>query len=246
MFLAEQIKNIPLPDKTLCMTFDDGPGETTCCGKGPKTEKLAEYLAEQGIRAAFFMVGRFIERFPEIPPSVSALGHIIGNHCYSHSGRLPDLLNEGKDIVWEIERVDQLIRAYLPADKVYFRAPWGEWTPEVAARLNEQIGNGLDHIGPFHWDIDTDDWSFWRDNRSAEDCAGSFLAKIERVGRGIILMHDSSADDPQARRNNLALETVKLMVPRLRDLGYRFADLDDLTCSGSPDKIEVINDYISK
>jgi peptidoglycan/xylan/chitin deacetylase (PgdA/CDA1 family) len=46
--------NFIFPPKTLCLTFDDGPGETIGDGPGPKTLKLAKFLNKNGIRATFF------------------------------------------------------------------------------------------------------------------------------------------------------------------------------------------------
>jgi peptidoglycan/xylan/chitin deacetylase (PgdA/CDA1 family) len=57
MFSTDQLKGLSLPEKTLCLTFDDGPGETEGDDPGPKTVQLAEYLTEQNISATFFMVG---------------------------------------------------------------------------------------------------------------------------------------------------------------------------------------------
>ena len=46
-----------MPDKTLCLTFDDGPGETNGESKGPRTLELAQYLHAEGIAATFFVLG---------------------------------------------------------------------------------------------------------------------------------------------------------------------------------------------
>jgi len=58
MFSLDQLTGSHLPEKTLCMTFDDGPGETPNDGPGPKTIPLAEYLYKENIPATFFCVGQ--------------------------------------------------------------------------------------------------------------------------------------------------------------------------------------------
>lgn len=229
MFSDQQFTGLDLPDKTLCLTFDDGPGESQDNGPGPKTVQLAQYLWEQGICATFFMVGKFIDKYPSIPQEVSRLGHIIGNHTYSHQSPLPDQLTKGEDVISEIETTDQLIKQYCPDNTSYFRAPWGLWSAAVAAHLNEKINNSLLHIGPVNWDIDSNDWAYWRDGKSAEDCAQECLDKIEELKRGILLMHDSTADIDSIRENNHTLETIKILVPQLKALGYQFVGLDKLS-----------------
>jgi peptidoglycan/xylan/chitin deacetylase (PgdA/CDA1 family) len=137
-------------------------------------------------------------------------------------------MEEGRDIASEILLTDELIRKHSTAHNIYFRAPWGLWNASVAAHLNEQVKNGQDHIGPFNWDIDSDDWRYWRDKGSPEDCASACLDKIRQINRGIILMHDSTADISHIRENNQTFETVQLLIPRLKELGYHFVGLNQI------------------
>jgi peptidoglycan/xylan/chitin deacetylase (PgdA/CDA1 family) len=228
MFSANPFYGTSLPEKVLCLTFDDGPGETDGDGPGPKTLRLATYLSDQGISATFFMVGRHIMQYPHILPAMEKLGHLIGNHTFHHSRPLPELLAEGSDIASEIRMTDDLIKAYNPGNNIYFRAPWGSWNGAVAAELNKKVDNGIDHIGPFYWDIDGSDWFYWRDHRSAEKCAKAYLRKIKEIGRGILLFHDSTADIAEARLNNRTFELMRILIPRLRKLGYTFIRLDEV------------------
>jgi peptidoglycan/xylan/chitin deacetylase (PgdA/CDA1 family) len=228
MFANIPFNGSSLPEKTLCLTFDDGPGETPGNGPGPKTLRLAQYLHTEKIRATFFMVGKHIEQFPSIVPEVARLGHVIGNHTYHHEMGLPKALATGSDIVSEISMTDALIKPYNPNNKIHFRAPWGQWDEQVASTLNQHLPTNPDHIGPFHWDIESSDWRYWRDGQTAEECAAAYLATAQQINKGIILMHDSTADIPQARANNRTFETIKLLVPKLKSLGYQFVGLDEI------------------
>jgi peptidoglycan/xylan/chitin deacetylase (PgdA/CDA1 family) len=229
MFSLFPFNGAGMAAKTLCFTFDDGPGQTIGDGPGPKTIRLAEYLHAEGISAAFFCVGKFIGLNPGIIEHLDALGHIVGNHTYSHPNMV--LLHEsgGKDgCVSEIESTDELIRQVIPHKPVYFRAPYGLWKPDLSVLMNENLANTSQYIGPFFWDIGGDDYKFWSGQRSAEDCADSYLDEIENKGRGIILLHDSTADVKNMRLNNRTLETVKILVPVLKKRGYRFVGLDKI------------------
>ncbi len=59
----------------------------------------------------------------------------------------------------------------------------------------------------------------------AEECAAAYLEKIARIDRGIVLMHDSSDEEP-LRRNNRTLLVTQRVVPALKGQGYRFVRLD--------------------
>lgn len=227
MFSTHQLKGLSLPEKTLCLTFDDGPGVTHGDGPGPKTLRLAEYLHEQDISATFFVVGEFVARYPFLLPEVTKLGHIVGNHTYTHPN-MPRLFAKGGDLVAEIKRTNELIIDWIPGNTVFFRAPYGEWLPEISDKLNEAMDDDHNYIGPFYWDVEGRDWAFWQDDRSAEECARAYLNEITRMDHGIVLLHDSIADNVQARENQRTFEMVKILVPRLKSLGYRFAGLDEI------------------
>src|SRR4051794_10902380 len=95
MFSLDQIDGLHLPDKTLCLTFDDGPGETLNEGPGPKTMPLAQYLYGENISATFFCVGQHIEIYPSILTELDKLGHFVGHHTYSHPS-MTDLFDSGQ------------------------------------------------------------------------------------------------------------------------------------------------------
>src|SRR3954447_25608273 len=131
MFFDLDIKADRLPPKTICLTYDDGPGETPGPGPGPRTRALGRYLCEQGIQATFFMLGRHVEAYPNIPHELRECGHLVGNHTYSHPG-LVALATSGGDVVGEIARADALISAAVAEPITFLRAPYGNWREKVS------------------------------------------------------------------------------------------------------------------
>ncbi len=212
-----------LPVGTLCLTFDDGPGETTSPGPGPRTVELAEYLADEGVPATFFLCGKHIRRLPAVPARLRELGHLVGNHTENHP-HLPDLLAGGGDVVREVVSTAELL-ADGAVGPVPFRPPYGEWSTEVAAALNAEPVLAATHAGPVLWDVDGSDWDHWRQGRSPRQCAATYLDRVEESGRGIVLMHDCTADSDEINAANRTYETVRLLVPELRQRGFRFAGL---------------------
>ncbi|HWB28240.1 MAG TPA: polysaccharide deacetylase family protein [Chitinophagaceae bacterium] len=226
MFSGIQYNGASLPPKTLCFTFDDGPGETAGNGRGPKTARLAEYLYREGIPATFFMTGRHIAQYPHILKEVLKFGHTIGNHTYNHPDFLkPESFVNGETILSEIEKTAHLIHQHYPAKNIFFRAPYGAWDEDITGMLNRDLQDGINYTGPIGWDINGNDWEFWWREATAEECAHRYLALITETCRGIIVMHDSTTDNDVMRVNNLTFETVQLLVPQLKRLGYSFAGL---------------------
>lgn len=237
MFLHHGLYGACLPERTVCLTYDDGPGETDGDGPGPHTTELGRFLHDEGIRATFFVMGQHARQHSQTLQRLHDWGHIIANHTYSHPGLVRFVL-EGGDVVAELLRTHDLIAPYSNGGPLYFRPPYGNWReksdphgPEDAARsvvadaLN--ASNRFDnYIGPVLWDIVAEDWACWRNGITPHDCAERYLRETERVGRGIVLMHDSSEED-DVRPKNRTMEMTKILVGMLKRRGYRFAALDD-------------------
>jgi peptidoglycan/xylan/chitin deacetylase (PgdA/CDA1 family) len=225
----QDIKGHRLPPQTLCLTYDDGPGADTL--------ELGHYLHEEGVAATFFVMGRHAEERADVLRRWQAWGHLLANHTYSHPG-LVALALAGGDVVGELIKTDEIIRPFVASQVTLLRPPYGnrreKQSPDndenrrtsiVAAILNrsELLQN---YVGPVNWDISATDYDFWRRGDSAAECARVFLAKIERIGPGILL-HDSSAEEI-VRRNNRTLELTQHIMPTLLAQGYRFVRLDEV------------------
>lgn len=217
MFATEPITGADLVEGTLVLTYDDGPG--------PNTMAVAEFLAERGVEATFFVVGESAERLPHVPARVRALGHRLGNHTWTHEiGGLTGQLERGGDIVDELMRTAELLQA-SPAGALPFRPPWGNWNSQVAAALNADATLRAGHVGPFNWTIDCKDWAGWRDGLDPSVVASQYRAAANAVGRGIVLMHDYTADIPEIAVKNRSAELTRALVPMLIADGFRFVPL---------------------
>lgn len=240
MFFDADIKGDRLPRGTLCLTYDDGPGESPGDGPGPHTAALGRFLHDEGIAATFFVVGRHVDRHRDSVAALHRWGHLVGNHTESHPG-LVALAEAGGDVVGELERTEARLRPFAGGPCRFFRAPYGNWRqtaedgqggrrdrPEsiVAAILNAR--GHLPHVvGPVNWDVVAEDWECWRQGIDPVEAARRHVAEAERVGRGLVLMHDSSEDDAMRPRNRTDAMT-RAMVPELKRRGFRFVRLDDV------------------
>ncbi len=214
--------NVPsFPDKTVCLTFDDGPAETNAPDSepGPHSLELAQYLQSVGVQATFFMVGRQMQEFPEIAEQIGALGHQVGVHTYDHMGLDDYLTKNGGDVVRQIS----LTTALLPnssGDPFYLRAPYGQWSPAVAQAMNADLLTCVTCFGPIHWDNAATDWDKWLDGVAPEEVAQQYMDDIKKIGKGIILMHDNMANMRRFAVRNRGLALAMSLVPMLQDEGY--------------------------
>jgi len=216
MFKTEPITGAELPEGSLVLTYDDGPG--------PNTLPVAEYLSGMGIEATFFVVGEFAAKQPEVLARVRALGHRLGNHTWTHhTAGLTGQLEHGGNIVDELKRTAALLAG--AGEPIAFRAPYGSWSPAVATALNGDATLAAGHVGHIHWTIDRTDWAMWRDGVDPSVVATVYRVHAKTMKKGIVLMHDYTADFPVIAAANRSAELTRALVPMLLADGFRFVPL---------------------
>ena len=218
-----------LAEGTLCLTFDDGPGETDGPGPGPRTTELAEHLADEGVPATFFMCGKQIRLYPHSVARVVELGHGVGNHTDTHLS-LTGLQDAA--ILDEVRAAHKALREAGVAGPLPFRPPYGDWDERCASAVHADDELARSTVGVVGWDVDPQDWASWEARDSAVIAATSLVDACVRAGRGIVLLHDCSADpEPtgaRLRAGNRALEAARIAIPALRAHGFSFASLREL------------------
>lgn len=208
-FTRYQLFGNDLPDKTITLTFDDGPAG--------RTLELANYLYAEGIRATFFVVGTNARGNEGILKTIQSLGHLVANHSHRH-----EAMTSVGDPIEAVRATDNIIAPYTTGDMFLFRAPYGDWSGWVADILN---ANGLrKYVGSVFWDVGGDltqrysaDWACWGRGLDVSDCGQGYLNEIGDKRRGIVLLHDV---------HSKTVDMVKWMVPRLKSSGYSFVRLD--------------------
>lgn len=208
-----QLNGSELPDKTISLTFDDGPG--------PRTLELSEYLAAEGVHATFFINGKNVAGRQNAIDSIIGRGHLLANHTQNHL-QLTKL--SATKIVSEISLTDQTIAAAQPGGPWVIRAPFGAWNATVAHAVNATPMKK--YVGSVFWDAGGEltatsaaDWDCWGKGVSIQRCGELYLQEINRRKHGIVLMHDI---------HNKTVDMVKQIVPQLVAAGYKFAPLTDV------------------
>jgi peptidoglycan-N-acetylglucosamine deacetylase len=164
-----EIVKIDSTKKQVAFTFDAGEGE------GSTAEILAA-LKKHHIKGTFFLVGKWIEKHPEITRQLVAEGHEIFNHSYSHP-YFTQLTAE--EIAIELQKMDDIVFATAGIHtKPYYRAPYGD---RNAAVNDAAFAAGYQHI---YWSVDSLDW---RPEDTPETVKARTLNNIHPGA--IVLMH---------------------------------------------------------
>lgn len=186
---------LPLADKELVLTFDDGPWPTT-------TPKVLEALKAECVRATFFLVGRNADAHPQLVRREYAEGHSIGHHTYSHPllAHMP-LAKAEAEIDRGIARDELALHgvARREPSTPFFRFPGFASNQPLLDRMQDR------GIVVFGADVWASDWN----PMTPEAELQLLLARIDQVGRGIVLLHDTKA------------QTARMLPKLLRELKVR-------------------------
>ncbi|MBX3211861.1 MAG: polysaccharide deacetylase family protein [Labilithrix sp.] len=208
-----QLNGSELPNKTISLTFDDGPGR--------RTAELADYLAEHGVKGAFFINGSKVAGRQGAIDKIVGRGHLLANHTHNHK-QLTSL--SGASVVKEIADTDLIIAQAQPQGPWVVRAPFGAWNAAVARSINASAMRK--YVGSVFWDqggaltsTAAADWDCWGKGVSVQRCGELYLNEIRTKRRGVVLMHDI---------HDKTVDMVKQILPTLIAEGYKFAALEDV------------------
>ena len=183
--------------REIALTIDDGPHPVY-------TPELLQILAQNGIKATFFVVGEQAERYPELIRAESDAGHAIGNHTYDHVSliKIPP-----QYIDTEIEACGEVIKRITGKSPHLFRPPGGEYNRSVA-EATEALGYKL-----VLYSDDPGDYA----EPGTQVIEKRTLDTISNGG--IILLHDGSAQ---------TLTILPQLIQRLKARGFQFVSVDQL------------------
>lgn len=155
--------HIPTQEKTLYLTFDDGPIPEV-------TPWVLETLARYDAKATFFCVGNNVEKHPDTLQQVKAAGHAIGNHTFNHlNGWMTD----------NIPYFHNIRHCANQVNSVLFRPPYGRMKPKQAQFL-------LRHYRIVMWDVLSGDFD---PKIEPEQCYQNVVNNAQPGS--IIVFHDS-------------------------------------------------------
>jgi peptidoglycan/xylan/chitin deacetylase (PgdA/CDA1 family) len=169
------------------LTFDtEHPDRPNHDGTGP----LLEVLETAGVRATFFLQGRWVEAEPELARAIVAAGHLVGSHGFYHA-RMSFLTDDG--LRHDIDRAEAVIRELAGVDpRPWFRCPFGDGASDARV-LGGLRRTGYRHVG---WHVNPEDW---RDGLTVDELERCIRDGVRDAGDGtIVLLHGWPDVTPRA------------------------------------------------
>jgi len=188
-----------LRDKEVVLTFDDGPWPLN-------TPSVLKTLADECTTGIFFPIGKHSTYYPEILKQVAAAGHTIGSHTWSHATLTNKKLTEDQRKE-EIEKGFSAVKWALGAPPApFFRFPALQHPPEMVTYL------GSRNIAMFSCDLDSFDFKA----RNPQQVIDVTMKKLDKLGKGIILMHDF---------HKHTAEALPALLRKLKASGYKVVQM---------------------
>ena len=186
-----------LREKEIVLTFDDGPWPEN-------TPAVLKALADNCLKATFFEIGEHAMWHPEITKQVVEAGMTLGSHTWSHKDLARNPYASDIDLAkQEIEMGISAVHAAAAAPIApFFRFPNLQHPPELLSYLAER------NIASFSTDIDSFDFKMHKPDQVIK----SVMSKLDKHGKGIILMHDFQ---------RATAEAMPELLKQLKAAGYK-------------------------
>lgn len=181
------------------LTFD-------CGYEAGYTEKILDVLAENNVKATFFITAHYLNTAENIVKRMIEEGHIVGNHTVNHKC-LPNITEE--EIKKEVMDLHNAVFEKFGYEMSYFRPPKGEFSERVI-----DVISNLNYTTVM-WSSAYDDWDVEKQNR--EEYGKNKI--IDNIHNGcVLLLHATSKD------NSVILGDV---IKEIKNMGYEFKNVNE-------------------
>jgi peptidoglycan/xylan/chitin deacetylase (PgdA/CDA1 family) len=208
---GQDVTRLPTDRKVVALTFDAG-------ANAAGLSSILRTLADQRVRATFFLTGNFAQADPGHVQAILAAGHRVGNHSMTHPylSRLPD-----NEIAGELTRAEQALMRTGADPRPLFRFPYGDRDARTIAAVNAQ------GYAAVRWTVDTLGWQGTAGGGNAQRVVDR---TVEALQPGeIVLMHIGSHPEDGSILDADALPGV---ITAVRARGYEFVTLGALLGDG--------------
>lgn len=202
VFFGDNLRNVPIysvdtTEKVVAISFDAAWG-------ADKTQGIVDILKEYNATATFFLVGFWIDKFPDMVKYIQDAGLEIGTHTNTH----PDMVKlTAEEMKLELTTCMEKLQAIIDTPVKLFRAPFGSYNNTL---LDVADGLGLKTI---QWDVDSLDWK----GLSASEMTQRVMSRVK--DGSIILCHNNS---------DHILDALPLILERLKLQGYKVVSVGEL------------------
>lgn len=189
-------------EKVIYLTFDAGY-------ENGFTPTILDVLKKHNVQAAFFLVGNYIDKNPDLVRRMVQEGHIVGNHTNSHCdmSKISDLESFQK----ELETLEAKYKEAVGEDmQKFYRPPQGIYSQE-----NLEMAQKLGYKTVF-WSLAYVDWNV--DDQPDPEQALTTLTSRTHPG-AVVLLHSTSETNAKI---------LDELLTQWENMGYRFGTIDEL------------------
>ncbi|MEV8319035.1 bifunctional polysaccharide deacetylase/glycosyltransferase family 2 protein [Streptomyces sp. NPDC059900] len=207
-FRGGKAQSTAMPDKTIALTFDDGPDPEW-------TPQVLKVLEDNDVDGTFFMVGSMVTRYPDVVQSLVAQGNEVGVHTFTHV----DLsYQSAARVERELKQTQLALAGAAGITTTLFRAPYSS-KPDAIDNYSWSVYKKLGSMGYTSVFIDTDseDWQ-------KPGVENIIKWATPKDGKGAsVLFHDSGGDRSQT------LEALGTYIKKMKAKGYTFTTVSGAT-----------------
>ena len=191
------IYNVKTEEKKIAFTMN-------CAWNADDIDSILEILKNNNVKITFFIVGEWIDKYPEAVKKIYEEGHEIANHSDTHK-HVNNLSYE--DNVKEINLANEKIKNITGEENKLYRAPYGEYNNTVikAAKENGYI--------PIQWNLDTLDYT----GITGEEMWDRIKNKLQ--AGDIILSHNGTKH---------TAESLDMLIKNIKEKGFEIVRVSDL------------------
>jgi len=187
--------------KMLSISFDAAWGNED-------TQQLIDILGKYDIKATFFVVGDWVDKYPESVQALHDAGHEVMNHS-DHHDHFSKLSKD--EIVSDVNACNDKIEAVTGVRPTLIRPPYGEYDDNVISAIRSA---GME---PIQWDVDSLDWK----DLSADEITKRVTGKV--APGSIVLFHNAAKHTPEA---------LPGIIEALLQQGYTFVPISEIILPG--------------
>ena len=147
------------------------------------TQQLIDILGKYDIKATFFVVGEWVDKYPESVKALHDAGHEVMNHSNTHA-HMSQLSRD--EIIADVNACNDKIEAVTGVRPTLIRPPYGEYDDNVITAIRSM------DMEPIQWDVDSLDWK----DLSAADITQRVTSKVQ--AGSIVLFHNDAKHTPEA------------------------------------------------
>ena len=188
--------------KMLSISFDAAWGNED-------TQQLIDILGRYDVKATFFVVGEWVDKYPESVKALADAGHEVMNHSNTHA-HFSQLSTD--EIIADVTACNDKIEAVTGVRPTLIRPPYGEYDDHVITAIRSM---GME---PIQWDVDSLDWK----ELSAAEITERVTSRVQPGS--IVLFHNAAIHTPEA---------LPGILEALLQEGYTFVPISELILPGA-------------